>query len=362
MNKHAYAILEAAEAWNWPAPSCMDTLGANTDKASEFKIVCRRLLLCLIAESHRLGGTLLERFWGEIEKSHPQFMENVQELKHTPYYSYDDTVQTFYENVDTDIVDFNPVFELAADLFTHIGLPFMNYDDDRFWRLFSPLSTLSPNTPRQKSFENRGENLKILALKRDGTSCPFSEVPYYGLGGVDPTLTYIIPCSIKSKAETLDYISVIAGNEAMESVLQYSNTIDNVFTVEASVTASHRRNCWGLEARENPNDIDQVTYYFKTFETGNMHRAGSVLLRDGDEITFGQGPEGAQYRNGPHPILCNLRLAVSRALHTSGAAEFISQLMHDAGDFDCRRITIKDHHFHEVLSAKLLICGRAQIA
>ncbi|KAG6901144.1 hypothetical protein C0995_016510 [Termitomyces sp. Mi166 len=346
MNKHAYAILDAAEAWNWPAPSCMDTLGsANT--ASEFKT--------------RLGGSLLERFWSGIEKSHPQLLENVQELKHMPYSSYEDTAQTFYENVDLGSVDFSPVFELAADLFTHIGLAFVNYDDARFWRFFSPLSTLSSNTPVHQSFGNRSEALKVLALKRDGTSCPFSEVPYYGLGGIDPTLTHIIPCSVKSKPETLNCISVIAGNITMESVLQYSNTIDNVLVVEASVAASHRRNCWGLEACENRDDVNHVTYYFKTFETGNTHRTGSVFLRDGDEIIFGQGPEGAQYRNGPHPILCNLRLAVSRALYTSGAVEFISQLMHDADDIDCRRITIKDQQFHEVLSAKLLICGRAQM-
>ncbi|KAG6896644.1 hypothetical protein C0992_006942 [Termitomyces sp. T32_za158] len=312
-------------------------------------------------ESNKLGGSLLERFWSKIGKGHPQLLENVQELRYTPYSSYDDTLQTLYENIDAEAIDFNPVYELASDLFTHIGLAFTNYDDDRFWRLFSPMSTLSPNTPGPKSLENRSEVLKILALKRDGTSCPFSEVPYYGLGGIDPTLTHIIPCSVNSKAETLHYISVIAGDVAMESVLQYSDTIDNVLAVEASVAASHRRNCWGLEASESTEDVSHTTYYFKAFEAGNTHRAGSVFLRDGDEIVLGQGPEGTQYRNGPHPILCNLRLAVSRALYTSGAAEFISQLMHDADDINYHHITIKDQNFHEVLSAKLLICGRAQM-
>ncbi|KAG6867614.1 hypothetical protein C0993_000512 [Termitomyces sp. T159_Od127] len=360
MNKHAYAILDAAEAWDWPAPPCLD-VGASTNKASVFKVVCRRLLLCLILESNNLGGSLLEIFWSEIGRSHPQLLENVKELRHTPYSSYDDTLQILYESIDAGTVDFNPVFELATDLFTHIGLAFMNYDDDRFWSLFSPLPTLSPNTPGPESVKNCKEVLKISALKRDGTSCPFSEVPYYGLGGIDPTLTHIIPCSINSKAETLHYISLIAGNVAMESVLQYSNTIDNVLVVEASVAASHRRNCWGLEAAESSNNVNHTTYYFKTFESGKTHRAGSVFLRDGDEIIFGQGPEGTQFRNGPHPILCNLRLAVSRALYTSGAAEFISQLMHDADDVNCHHFTIKDQHFHEVLSAKLLICGRAQM-
>ncbi|KAG6833119.1 hypothetical protein H0H87_011227 [Tephrocybe sp. NHM501043] len=319
-------------------------------------------------ESYRLGGSLLERFWGEVERCHPQLSENVDELRHTDYSSSEDSVQIFLDDIDVEDVDFGPVFVLAADLFTHIALAFMNSEADLHWKFLSPAPTITPSTP-----EHRDEDLKVLAMKRDGTSCPVSEVPYYGLGGVDPILTHVIPCS----PETMDCISIIAGKVAMDSVLSFSNTVDNVLAMEPSVASSHRANSWGLEARERPGDVNhaivrindlqlpliliELQYYFKAFEPEMEHRVGPVFLRDGDEIVFGQGPGGAQYRNGPHPLLCNLRLAVGRALYTSGAAEFINQLMHDADDIDHPHVAFQDKDFHEVLNAKLLICGRAQI-
>ncbi|KAG6835901.1 hypothetical protein H0H93_013542 [Arthromyces matolae] len=356
MYKHACAVLSAAEAWSWPAPSCMD-INESFNKGSEFKTVCRRLLLCLIIESQSLGGSLLESFWTEFEKSHSQFPENVNELRNTAYSSFEDTLQILYDNVDPKTVEFSSIFALATELFTHIGLPFMN-EDDRVWRALTPLSTFSPSTPGQTRYEQRRENLKVMVLKRDGTSCPFSEIPYYGMGGVAPIMAYVIPSSIRSKPETLKYLSIIAGHNATDSILQSGDTIDNALAVEGSIAASYRRNCWALEACESPDNVNHATYYFKAFEPGNLHRAGSVLLRDGDEITFGQGPTGTQNRNGPHPLLCNLRLAVSRALYTSGAAEFIGQLMQDADDMDCRHVALQKN-FHRALSAKLLISGRS---
>lgn len=73
-------------------------------------------------------------------------------------------------------------------------------------------------------------------------------------------------CQVMSathQVETLHYISVIAGNVAMENVLQYSNTIDNVLAIEASVSASHRRNCWGLEASGSPEDVNHTSVCLK---------------------------------------------------------------------------------------------------
>ncbi|KAG6811476.1 hypothetical protein H0H92_007248 [Tricholoma furcatifolium] len=284
------------------------------------------------------------------------------------YSSPDDTVHTLFFDVDARTVDFGPVFGLAADLFTHIGLAFMNPIADRQLNLLSPFpllssQTLSLSTPGEDigSSGQSDDVLKFLALKRDGTSCPFSEIPYYGLGGVDPVLSHVIPSSIRYKPETLDFISVIAGAAAMDSILQYSNTIDNVLATEANIATSHRLSHWGLEASESPEDVNLSTYHFKTFHAENEYRVGSIFLRDGDEIVFGLGPEGTHLRNGPHPLLCNLRLAVGRALCNSGAADFITRLMEDANDMDCPHHVAWDEDFHEVLNAKLLICGRAQM-
>lgn len=86
-----------------------------------------------------------------------------------------------------------------------------------------------------------------------------------------------------------------------------------------------------------------------------------LSLQDGDEIIFGEGPEGEKLNRGPHPVLCSIRLAISRVLDASGAAEVITQLMRDADDADCPHVALKDKDFHDVLNAKLLISGRALI-
>ncbi|KAG5651621.1 hypothetical protein H0H81_008026 [Sphagnurus paluster] len=161
MDKHALAVLDAAQSWNWPAPSCIGSSNDHT-KAQEFKEVCRRLLSCLVMESTKLGGTLVDHFWNEVGRCHPQLSEN------------------------------------------------------------------------------------------------------------------------------------------------------------------------------------------------------AIRLRDGDEISFGGGREGDQLHHGPHPTLCNLRLAVARALYTSGASGFIQKLIDDAEEADCRHDTLKAKDF-DILNAKLLISGRAQI-
>jgi hypothetical protein len=51
-----------------------------------------------------------------------------------------------------------------------------------------------------------------------------------------------------------------------------------------------------------------------------------INLRDGDEICFGGGTKGERLGRGPLPLLCNVQLAMARALHMSGAAEAVMQL------------------------------------
>ena len=48
-------------------------------------------------------------------------------------------------------------------------------------------------------------------------------------------------------------------------------------------------------------------------------------LHDGNEVKFGLAQDG----KGPLPELCNLRLAVARALSSSGASRLIGMLIDD---------------------------------
>lgn len=51
--------------------------------------------------------------------------------------------------------------------------------------------------------------------------------------------------------------------------------------------------------------------------------------RDGEEIRFGTSSEVVDL---PNPEFCNLRLAVARVLHASGAAEVVEKYLDDHED------------------------------
>jgi hypothetical protein len=56
-----------------------------------------------------------------------------------------------------------------------------------------------------------------------------------------------------------------------------------------------------------------------------------IRRNDGDQIFFKNGVNGAMIE-GPDPGYCNLRLAISRALHASGSAEMIAKYLDDDDD------------------------------
>lgn len=74
MEKHALAILERAESWNWPTLSCVEQLGGQEN--DRFKTMSQKLLSGFVTESYRLGGTLVDKLWGAVEKCDPQVKEN----------------------------------------------------------------------------------------------------------------------------------------------------------------------------------------------------------------------------------------------------------------------------------------------
>ena len=73
MDRHASAILEASESWDWPLIYPIQDSG---DQVSKFKAVMPKLLSGFIAESQALGGTLLDQFWVAVAKCHSQLEEN----------------------------------------------------------------------------------------------------------------------------------------------------------------------------------------------------------------------------------------------------------------------------------------------
>jgi hypothetical protein len=111
----------------------------------------------------------------------------------------------------------------------------------------------------------------------------------------------------------------------------------------------------------NSSGSCKVKYIFRTipYVFGQGPGPGLIRHRDGDEIQFGKGNDAENLGRGPLPSLCNLRLAVARTLKMSGAAETIAQWKDDADDMDFPQIYHTQEEFSSVLTAKLLISGRA---
>src|SRR6266576_822376 len=105
--------------------------------------------------------------------------------------------------------------------------------------------------------------------------------------------------------------------------------------------------------------ILKVTYIYRRIPHETEVGPGFIRFRDGDPITFGKGPEAGRLGMGPHPLLCNLQLAVARALNMSGAAELIAQIIEKGDDSDFAHIYVASPAFCDVLTAQLLASGRS---
>ena len=107
--------------------------------------------------------------------------------------------------------------------------------------------------------------------------------------------------------------------------------------------------------------ILKVTYIYRRIPQSTTVGPGFIGFRDGDPITFGEGPEARQLGTGPLPLLCNLQLAVARVLKMSGTAELIGQIIEEGDDSDFAHIYVASPTFCDVLTAQLLASGRALI-
>jgi hypothetical protein len=107
--------------------------------------------------------------------------------------------------------------------------------------------------------------------------------------------------------------------------------------------------------------VYKVKYIYRRIPQTTAVGPASIRLRDGDEIKFGEGPDGPRLGRGPSPILCNFHLAVARALNTSGAAELITQWKDEADDSDFPHVYLASEDFCRILDAQLLLSGQALI-
>ncbi|KAF5376931.1 hypothetical protein D9615_007199 [Tricholomella constricta] len=365
MDKHAIALLAEAESWTWPAtPHILD---GKLKQGGNYKAIMLKLLSSLIMESQLLGGTVLNQFWKQLGECHPKVKENVDNLiRNAPSVPLDEVPATLFEGVDRNDVDFEPIFKMAAEYITHLGIAFMKPEGPKSGgstpRSVGEIVKMETDqllsVAQEPGFGVRKQAaLKRLSFKRDGYSCvmsgvKFNEVP--GGDNYDPILTHIIPDSVHGKPETLKCITMLAGNEARDLVVQHLNAIGNVMNLEINAHSAYDNLQWGIEAR---NADGKVEFVYIRVPINLKIGPASITLRDGDLIKFGLGTEGSRHGGGPLPLLCNLQLAVARVLKMSGAAKVISQLMEDADDSDCPQNFLSSNDLCDILDAKLLLKG-----
>jgi len=207
MDKHALAVLAAAESWEWRITKHIQQSGKPGGK---YEAVTARLLSCFITQSQTLGGTLLNQFWHQLGECHSKLEENIGKLRLGPQFiSSQQTLAVLFEGIGREEIDFEPIFNMAAELFTHLGVAFAN-PGGRKSMTYSVTDIVQKETDdlirlakEEGEFGDRKQELlKALSFKRDGTFCPLSAVsfrPFDPDAGYKPILAHIIPNSVHNK-------------------------------------------------------------------------------------------------------------------------------------------------------------------
>ncbi|KAF8330338.1 uncharacterized protein EI90DRAFT_2922141 [Cantharellus anzutake] len=323
MDRHALAVMEAAESWDWPPTY---RIRASGDRGSEFKAIMPRLLSGFVAESQALGGTLVDRFWVVVGKCHPRLEENIKILRHAEFSSPLHSETVLFEGVDRETINFSPIFQMGAELFTHLCVAFM-----------SPGSRKSgsgtPFPVNDLIEKDTDELLQMAASEGRGTGKQ---------------------AALEALPDTIKCIAMLAGTAVRDLVLEQLDDLGNLIHVESNAHAAYDDIYWGIEAR---NENGKIKYIYRRVPYETEEGPGIIRLRDGDQIVFGGGPEAARLGPGPNPLLCNLRLAVARVLRMSGAADIIAQMIDDGDDTDFPHVYIASPAFCDILTAQLQLAG-----
>ncbi|KAF8432745.1 hypothetical protein L210DRAFT_3413118 [Boletus edulis BED1] len=367
MERHALAILEQNDLWNW-----LDTKQTQPSgkQGGKFQVATPKLLYFLIVESQGFGGEVLDHFWKQLGTCDEKLKENSH--RRTSCRRKSPSTCCFGDRIPKN-VNFGPVLDMAAEYFTHLGVAFMNPGGKKSGTSTASSVSEVVNEETDKLLQQVNEEgdfgkrkeelLKALSFRRDGDFCLLTGVEFVHSKkkpGAYPALAHIIPNSIHGKPDTLKCITMFAGPAARDEVMHHLNNIVNVMNMQHDAHVSYDNLDWGIEAKEEGGE---VKYFFRTVPTNpGVHSLFFINLRDGEEIQFGKGAEGKKLGNGPLPKLCNLQLAVARVLKMSGAADIILEWKDHADDDGCDRLFIASEEFCDMLDAKRFLSGRAVVA
>jgi len=304
----------------------------------------------------------LERFWLHLGECSPRLKANIEGLWDAPQFvSSDQTLEALFEGIDQAALNFSPIFKVAAELFIHLAVPFA--DSTVCESEFGTLSSISDGEgmgtgERTENLSNK-ESLANLLFRRDGRYCLLTGV-LFSEDDFHPGLMHLIPVSVRDKPDTLEKIALIAGSATKDIVLQYLDSHQNALHLELNTCVAFDRLRWGIEAQMDSNGT--VRYLYRRLPYSPKPGPAHILLRDGDEIQFGEGPKGSDLGQGPLAWLCNLRLGMARAVQLSGAEGVIYQMRDDADDSHLpSHIFIASNDLCDILAAKLLLSSASAI-
>ncbi|KAF8586398.1 hypothetical protein K439DRAFT_1659753 [Ramaria rubella] len=224
--------------------------------------------------------------------------------------------------------DLKELVVLASHYLTHLAIALRNPGGTK-----TPQESthLTPNPIRETQIaellgnatvKRSQQALKELVMARDGYNCPMTDFSFN-----DPTVyvvprcSHILPFSLHEQTQTHIAIEAFTGKEITSEDIQANiNHPRNALNLQNDVHDFYdSKMAWGIEAIRQPNGRYKYIYrQVREMKPPTMKRS------DGDEIQFGKGSL-SQKIDLPSPTFCNLRLAVARVLHASGAAEVIDK-------------------------------------
>ncbi|KAH8081341.1 hypothetical protein BXZ70DRAFT_959908 [Cristinia sonorae] len=381
-DKYEYALifLHEARCFNWSL-----VFRSDVDKA-KYERLASLVLRAFLQEAQAFPeSTLLEHFWSRVCSCNERLDTNVTALFAIPRVVDSEVIEMVFLRLDPKTIDWAPILRMADDMLRYLGFPFFNTGANvsSSGSGFSIDDTINLSTDgllREVHADGglRGDIvLQSLAVRRDGPRCVVTkknlrgkvhesgfheeDTTLFGLNSDEElpegywyfSLARLIPLPCHSNIGFLEWIRIFAGDSCAERISAHVHGLRNVFNLELQAYRALGDLLWAIEATPTATGHK---YIFRRFAP----RRGipTVFLEDGEELFFGRGVDHVCLSDQlPDPTLCNVRLAITQALHASGATRLVASLKEDADDTDYASVCFTQDEFLNILNAKLQLAG-----
>ncbi|KAK0229160.1 hypothetical protein EDD85DRAFT_137756 [Armillaria nabsnona] len=264
--------------------------------------------------------------------------------------------------------DWSPIVNFAHEFFSHLGLAMYNPSGLRAVPVES-----GDETPHFQSLEEikvilerfgtpghygQKEMMKLVR-ERDGKKCLLTHLlfstrtPVVDRVTTDPELAHICPTKFANHENPLVYQAFAVFWDDEELAKRFAtqmNSPTNFLLLPHDAHKNLEEMCWAMEAIENV-DRGAWDYYF-------VKLGGRIFpYEPADRTRIEFGVEGGRFKNNiplPSPELCNLRLAVTRVMRLSGAAEVVESWKGEYDDGSKAISGVLGHPYTDMVAMELL--------